>query len=161
MHRVCMSSSFSRTRNHTKASYAGDTLCIPKLSAECIRLVLFSICRLWVSFSHVVILGNLFPESRSFVIMAVTSCIKDTCSNPYLISEQRRICSRLWRHCNEIVTLWKHVTKYKTWMVEFLKKSEGFGHKIARVNSIRIIKSINLFSFCTVFGTFVEVIFLD
>ena len=41
----------------------------------------------------------------------------------------------------------KHVTKYKDmrkWMVEFLRKIEGRGIKIARVNSIHITKSINL-----------------
>ena len=34
-------------------------------------------------------------------------------------------------------------------MVEFFRKSEGRGDKIARVNSIRITKSINLLTFCT------------
>ena len=41
----------------------------------------------------------------------------------------------------------KHVTKYKNmrkWMVEFLRKSENRGDKIAQVNSNRINKSINL-----------------
>ena len=32
-------------------------------------------------FSHVFIFGNMFPESRGFVAVPVTSCIKDTCSN--------------------------------------------------------------------------------
>ena len=51
------------------------------------------------------------------------------------------------RHNNETVTLKKHVSKYKNmqkWMVEFLRKFENRGIKIARVNSIRITKSINL-----------------
>ena len=37
-------------------------------------------------------------------------------------------------------------------MVEFLRKFENRGTKIDRVNSIRITKSINLLSFCEVFG---------
>ena len=52
------------------------------------------------------------------------------------------------RHSNETVTLRKHVTKYKNmqkWMVEFLRKYKGRGNIIARVNSIHITKSINLF----------------
>ena len=55
-----------------------------------------------------------------------------------------RYCDRL---SNETVTVMKHVTKYKNmrkWMVEFLRKFENHGIKIARVNSIRITKSINL-----------------
>ena len=52
------------------------------------------------------------------------------------------------RHSNETVTLWKHVTKHKIsmrkWMVEFLKEIENRCIKIARVNSIRITKLINL-----------------
>ena len=37
----------------------------------------------------------------------------------------------------------------KKWMVEFLRKFESRGDKISRVNSIRITKSVNLLSFCT------------
>ena len=51
------------------------------------------------------------------------------------------------RHSNETVTLRKHVTKYKNmqkWMVEFIRKFENRGIKIARVNSILTTKSINL-----------------
>ena len=51
------------------------------------------------------------------------------------------------RHSSETVTLMKHYNKYKNMhklMVEFLRKSENRGIKIARVNSIRITKSINL-----------------
>ena len=51
------------------------------------------------------------------------------------------------RHRNEIATLRKHITKYKNmrkWMVEFLRKSESRGDKIAQVNPIRFTKSINL-----------------
>ena len=57
--------------------------------------------------------------------------------------------------CNETVTLRKHVSKYKCmqkWMVEFLRKFEDRGIKIARVNSILISKSINLLYFCSVGG---------
>ena len=47
------------------------------------------------------------------------------------------------RHSNETVTLRKHVTKYKSmqkWLVEFLRKSESHGDKIARLpNSINSI----------------------
>ena len=45
------------------------------------------------------------------------------------------------------MTLMKHGSKYKNlrkWMVEFHRKSERRGDKIARVNSIRIIKDNNL-----------------
>ena len=69
---------------------------------------------------------------------------------PYLISERRRNCSILWpaqqSRSQEIsgnINLRKHVTKYKTIrkrMVEFLKKFENRGIKIARVNSILITK---------------------
>ena len=82
----------------------------------------------------------MFPDSHGFVAVTVTSCIKDTCSNviyPYLID----------RYSNETATLTKHVTKYKhirKCMVEFLRKFGNRGIKIARVNSIRITKSINL-----------------
>ena len=57
------------------------------------------------------------------------------------------------RHSNETVILRKHVTKYKHMrkiMVEFLRKFENRGIKIARVNSIRITKSIKLLKFYTV-----------
>ena len=48
---------------------------------------------------------------------------------------------------DETVTLTKQVTKYKymrNWMVEFLSKSQSRVIKIARINSIRMAKSINL-----------------
>ena len=51
------------------------------------------------------------------------------------------------RHSNETATVRKHVTKYKhmrKWMLVFFGKFENRGNKIARVNSIRITKSINL-----------------
>ena len=57
------------------------------------------------------------------------------------------------RHCNETVTLNKHITKYKfmrKWLIEFLRKFENRG-KIARVNSIPITKSINLQLFTITF----------
>ena len=44
------------------------------------------------------------------------------------------------------MTLAKHVTKYKymrKWMVEFLNKSQSRVIKIARINLIRMTKSIN------------------
>ena len=47
-----------------------------------------------------------------------------------------------------------YVTKYKNMhkrLVEFLRKSESRGYKIAWVNSIRIAKSIDLLKFYTVF----------
>ena len=50
------------------------------------------------------------------------------------------------RHSNENVARRKHVCKHqkmRKWMVEFIRKSKSRGHKIARVNSIRITKSIN------------------
>ena len=50
-------------------------------------------------------------------------------------------------HNNETATVKKHVTKYKhmrKFMLVFLGKLENRGIKIARVNSIRITKSINL-----------------
>ena len=51
------------------------------------------------------------------------------------------------RHSNETATHMKHVTKYKNMrklMLEFFKKIEDRGIKIARVHSILISKSINL-----------------
>ena len=63
------------------------------------------------------------------------------------------------RHSNETVTVRKHVTKYKNmqkWVVEFLKKLQSSGIKIAGVNRIFVTKSINLqlftLIFCTVLG---------
>ena len=50
-------------------------------------------------------------------------------------------------HSNETVTLRKHVANYKNmrkWMIEFLRKFENRGIKIARVNTILNTKSINL-----------------
>ena len=67
---------------------------------------------------------------------------------PYLISEGDEIVRACDRHCDETVTLTKHVTKYKymrKWMVQFLSKSQSRVIKFARVNSIRMSKSINLF----------------
>ena len=40
-------------------------------------------------------------------------------------------------------------------MINFLRKIEHHGIKIALFNSVRITKSINLFSFCTVLGSVV------
>ena len=77
---------------------------------------------------------------------------------PCLISEESRNCSSL-PHSNETVTLMKHVAKYKNirkWMVVFLRKIESRGIKIARVNSICIIKAINLLSFFTVVMIFLN-----
>ena len=53
------------------------------------------------------------------------------------------------QYSNETVTLRKHITKYKNmqkWIenFEFLRKFENRGHKVARVSSILITKSINL-----------------
>ena len=51
------------------------------------------------------------------------------------------------RHCNETLTLGKHVTKYKNirkLIVEFFRKIENRGIKIARLNTILITKSIDL-----------------
>ena len=50
------------------------------------------------------------------------------------------------RHSNETMNLSQHVPKYKNmrkWIVEFLRKFENRGIKIAPVNSILITKSIN------------------
>ena len=68
------------------------------------------------------------------------------------------------RHSNETVILRKHVTKFNNMrklMVEFLRKSESRGDKIARVNSIRITKFINLLYFCTLLGSVVMLSFLN
>ena len=51
------------------------------------------------------------------------------------------------RHSTETETLRKHVSKYKhmrKWMMEFLRKFENRGIKMARFNSIFISKSIYL-----------------
>ena len=55
-----------------------------------------------------------------------------------------RLCDQ---HSNETVTLRKQVSKHKNmrkWMIEFLRKFENRGIKIAPINSILINKSINL-----------------
>ena len=47
-------------------------------------------------FSHVLLFGNLFPESHGFVATPVTSCIKDTSPiYPYLICKRRLNCSTI------------------------------------------------------------------
>ena len=59
------------------------------------------------------------------------------------------------RHSIETVTFRKHVIKYKNrqkWMVEFLRKFEKHGIKIARVNSILITKYIYLQLFTLIFN---------
>ena len=66
------------------------------------------------------------------------------------------------RHSNETATVRKHVTKYKhlrKLMSVFLEKFENRGSKIARVNSIRITKSINLLKFSMVLGVRCDDIF--
>ena len=66
---------------------------------------------------------------------------------PSLISEGDEIVRSCDRHGDETVTLRKHVTKYKYMqklMVEFFSKSQNCGIKFARVNLIRMTKSINL-----------------
>ena len=66
---------------------------------------------------------------------------------PYLISEGDEIVRVCDRHWDETAILTKHVTKYKymrKWMVEFLSISQNPVIKIARANSIRMTKSINL-----------------
>ena len=60
------------------------------------------------------------------------------------------------RHSIETVTLRNHVTKYKKqrqWMVEFLRKFENRGIKIARVNSILITK---IYKFTVIYFNFVQ-----
>ena len=55
--------------------------------------------------------------------------------NPYLISEGDEIVRACDRHCDETVTLTKHVTKYKymrKWMVECFSKSQSRVTEIAR-----------------------------
>ena len=46
-------------------------------------------------------------------------------------------------------------------MIEFRRKSESYGNKIARIYSIRITKSINFLSFCAVLGSDVMLTFLN
>ena len=57
-------------------------------------------------------------------------------------------------HSNETVSVRKHVSKYKHMrkLMLFLGKFENRFIKIARVNSIRITKSINLLKFCMELG---------
>ena len=43
----------------------------------------------------------------------------------------------------------------RKWIVEFLRKSENCGIKIARVNSIHITKYTNFIKFCTALGSVV------
>ena len=91
----------------------------------------------------------MFPESHDFIAMAVTGCIKDTCfnlsqSNIVKGDEIVRSCDR---HSNETVTLKKHVTRYKhmlKWMVQFFRKFENRGIKIAGVKSFLITLCVNL-----------------
>ena len=80
-----------------------------------------------------------------------------------IISEGRRNCSTIWSAQNETASVRKHVTKYKNMrklMLLFLGKFENRCIKIARVNSIRITKYINLLKFCMVLGFVVVSTFL-
>ena len=86
----------------------------------------------------------MFPQSHCFVAMLVTSCLKDTCSNLSLYisdySEGDEIVRSCDQHSIKTATLKKHVTKYKNmrkWMVEFLRKFENRGIKIARVKKVK------------------------
>ena len=50
-------------------------------------------------------------------------------------------------HSNETLTFRKNVNKYKNmrkWMVEFLRKLKSHDINIARLNSVRLTKSISL-----------------
>ena len=50
-------------------------------------------------------------------------------------------------HSNETLTFRKNVNKYinmRKWMVEFLRKLKSRDIKIARLNSVRLTKSISL-----------------
>ena len=71
-------------------------------------------------------------------------CIRDKCCNlPYLISEGEAIVRACDLQSSETVTLRKYATKYKNMrklVVEFQRKFEKRGDKIARVNSFRITK---------------------
>ena len=74
---------------------------------------------------------------------------------PILLVKGDEIVRPCDRHSNETVTLRKHVTKYKNMrklMVEFLRKFDNSGIKIAGVNSILITKSTNLQLFFFNFG---------
>ena len=76
-----------------------------------------------------------------------------------IISEGRRNCSTFWgaqhwnRGCQETCK-YKHKRKF---MLLFLRKFENRCIKIARVNSIRITKFINLLKFCMVSGVSCDV----
>ena len=81
---------------------------------------------------------------------------------PYLISKGDEIVRLCNRRSNETVTLKKDVTKYKNMrkcIIEFLRKFEYRGIKIARVNSILITKSIDftviIFYFVRCYGSVV------
>ena len=76
-------------------------------------------------------------------------CSNLSLSNNYIVKGDviiRACALACSQHSIETSTLAKDVTKHKhmqKWMVEFPRKSESRGNKIARVNSIRS-KSINL-----------------
>ena len=86
--------------------------------------------------------GDMFPQSRGFVTMPVTSRIKDIWFKKSLSnnSEGRRNCPTFgsaWqrnRDSQETCTKYKHLRKL---MLVFLEKFENRGIKIGRVNSIR------------------------
>ena len=85
--------------------------------------------------------GNTFPEIYDFVAVPVT--------------RSKNFVSRL-RLSNETVTFRKYVTKYinmRKSMVEFLRKFESHGIRIAWVSSILITRSINFLHFYTVLGS--------
>ena len=80
----------------------------------------------------------------------IVDTIQRFCSNLSVSKEPKLfelVTDTSW---DETVTLTKHVTKYKymrKWIFEFLSKSQSRVLKIARVTSIRMTKSINLFNF--------------
>ena len=97
----------NRPQHHSKFKYI-DRFAYKNLvnSSNCNSTTLkFSENKFDHPFLHVFIFGKVFPESHGFVAMPVTSCIKDTCSNPIKLVKRDEIVRPCERHSNETVTL--------------------------------------------------------
>ena len=105
----------------------------------------------------------MFPDSHVFVVMLVTSCIKETCSiYPDLISEWGWNCTTLWRAQHRNLDSQETCYKYKICENGWSNFSENLRAVAIKVleSSIRITKSINLVLIYTVLGSVVILTFL-
>ena len=103
------------------------------------------------SFLHVFVFGNMCPVSHGFVVVPVKVSNNlvslhdldwDKSEHVSLIQLVTGMATKPWLAGNMFPYNYKNMRK---WMIEIFRKFENRDIKIARVNSILITKSINLF----------------